>query len=107
LRGREILLPESRASLVWVLDALRCAPLLHLRSEEHRSTVLADIGMGNVLHVEITKYAGEKPAPVRLWSSSAESDVTTLDGRDVRVTWRRRFEPLLAAPGPVSTGPTR
>jgi hypothetical protein len=95
LLGREMVLPASRASVVRLLELVRRAPLLHLRADELHMSALADIGTGNLLRLEVTKYPGERPAAVRLWSTRGDTDAKTLDGGDVRVSWERSFDPFL------------
>jgi hypothetical protein len=94
--GREIILPADRASVVWTLEMVRRAPLLHLRTEESRMSLVANIGAGNVMHVYISRYGAERPGPVRLIDVDPPREFQ-LDAGDVSLICERHLDESLAA----------
>ncbi len=76
--AREFILPTASETAVFQLEVVRSASLVHLESTPTRKAVLANIGAGRVMRVDILRYVHEKPGPVRLTRGG-------LDGGDVRM----------------------
>ena len=87
LLAREFILPVEGAPVVFELEAVRQAPLIHLASAPNSMMVVANVGAGRLLHLRVWLYPGEKPQPVRLSVSEFLGQKQEfLDGGNVRLT---------------------
>jgi hypothetical protein len=91
LLGREFVLPGDRTSLVFRLEAIRHAPLVHLTDEGEGLRFLANVGGGRLIRVSIKLFAAEVPSPVRLLSGSTSRNVA-LDGTNLGITLDEEFD---------------
>jgi len=93
--GREVVLPEDDADIVWVLELSRTAPLIHTRADDTRLTFFANVGTGNVLRFDVLFFPGEARMPVQRIAGIGLAPFT-LDGGDVRLVWQRSVHEALA-----------
>jgi len=89
---RDFEVPLERASVIWMLQLVRGAPLLHGSADRSVLEAVADIGTGNVLRFSIRRFASEESSPMRYWEEGRKS---SLDGGDIRITWSRLFDETL------------
>ncbi|MBL8719822.1 MAG: hypothetical protein JNL79_27785 [Myxococcales bacterium] len=89
---RDFEVPLEQASVIWMLQLVRGAQLLHGAADERVLEAVADIGTGNVLRLRIQRFASEEPSPMRYWAGGRES---SLDGGDIRITWSKLFDETL------------
>jgi len=78
--------------VIWMLQLVRDAQLLHGSTENGVLEAVANIGTGNVLRFSIRRFASEEPSPLRYWVDRRES---SLDGGNLRITWSKLFDETL------------
>lgn len=91
--AREFVLPEEHASKVFVLQAIRSAPLIHVSSKDRVLRTIANLGAGRLIQLDVTRFAGEKPSAVRMVAGSiGHKKAGTFDGGDVRFSLTELFD---------------
>lgn len=89
---RSFEVPLQHASVIWMLQLVRSARLLHGPADKNEMEAVADIGTGNVLRFVIRRFASEEPTAMRYWDGGRGD---SLDGGDIRITWWKLFDGTL------------
>ncbi|MBE7481643.1 MAG: hypothetical protein HS104_16890 [Polyangiaceae bacterium] len=92
--AREFILPNEQAPTVFLLQAIRSAPLAHV-ADKNSVSVLADIGAGWLMRFDATTFNGEEPGPVRMVNWDRYSRTGTFDGGNIRFSLKPVFEQQL------------
>lgn len=85
LLGRDFEVSPTDAPVIFLLQAVSEAPLVHLRLTERGGDAIANVGAGRLLRVRVSTFASEQPSPVRCTGCVA-------DGNDVRVALEEMFD---------------
>lgn len=89
--GREFILPNEQAPTLFLLQAVRSAPMTHL-ADENSVSVLANIGAGWLMRFDATTFSGEEPGPVRMVNWDRYSHAGSFDGGNIRFSLKPVFE---------------
>lgn len=92
--AREFILPNEQAPTVFLLQAIRSAPLAHV-ADKNSVSVLADIGAGWLMRLDANTFSGEEPGPVRMVNWDRYSRTGTFDGGNIRFSLKPVFEQQL------------
>lgn len=73
------------ASVLFELEVLRSAPLVHIISAPQSIAVLANVGAGNLTRIDLALFPRERPGIVRVLASTTEykEETTRLDANDI------------------------